>query len=80
MCSFCVISRTAEQLTSSSSLPLCRLYHVPQDWLVSGLNTLTIFEELGGVDLSQIELVVSQMLPSEKAEEVVVGEQAVAME
>jgi len=47
--------------------PTQSLYHIPQDWLkANGDNTLTIIEELGSSDPSKVQVVVSQMLPSEE--------------
>ena len=48
-----------------SGYPTQWLYHVPQDWLVQGgPNTLTLLEEVGAVDASQVKLYVSQMMPT----------------
>ena len=49
-----------------SGYPTQWLYHVPQDWLVDGDNTLTLIEELGG-DPTRVQVVISQMLPKEES-------------
>ena len=62
----------------NSGYPTQWLYHVPQDWLVQGANnSLTIIEELGSVDPTQLRVVVSQLLPSKK--QLTVQQPAVAM-
>ena len=45
-----------------SGYPTQSLYHVPQDWLVDGDNSLTLIEELGG-DPTAVQVLISQMLP-----------------
>ena len=48
-----------------SGYPTQWLYHVPQDWLMQGgSNTLTLLEEVGAMDASKVQLVISQMLPT----------------
>ena len=54
-----------------SGMPTQWLYHIPPDWLTTeGDNTLTIIEELAGVDPSKVQVVISQMLPSEAEQQV----------
>ena len=50
----------------SSGHPTQWLYHIPQDWLVDGDNSLTLIEELGG-DPTAVQVVISQMLPKEES-------------
>ena len=49
----------------TSGYPTQWLYHIPQDWLVDGDNSLTLIEELGG-DPTKVQVLISQMLPKEE--------------
>lgn len=51
-------------IPAADGLPTQLLYHIPPDWLNWGegaVNTVTVSEELGAVDPSQVRVVVSQM-------------------
>ena len=49
-------------IEGSDGKPTQLLYHIPPDWLVEGgMNTLTVLEEVGSVDPSQVRLYVSQL-------------------
>ena len=55
--------------------PTQELYHIPPDWLNWGsgaINTVTVLEELGAVDPSQVRVVVSQLQSTGERVEVVV--------
>ena len=57
-------------IPASDGQPTQSLYHIPPDWLNWGtgaINTITVIEELGAVDPSQVRVVVSQILPTAEA-------------